>query len=193
MNEWPELYKDQVANAQIVVFSKCESTMPEILSQTKEAIRSINPDAEIICEHYSLHSDDWWRSIMDLPAKDMEITSTEESEVSISQITMNHARLHNATELVMMLEDCLRGQFGHIARAKGTIPVGSETLRFDLADGLYSITDSPDDTNQCVFIGESLDKSGICRRMGSSLEAESFSFAKPSLTKKALRLSRASE
>ena len=85
-----------------------------------------------------------------------------------------------------MLEDCLRSQFGHIARAKGNIPVGNETLRFDLADGLYSITDSPEETNQCVFIGEALDKAAICRRMGSSLEKESLSFAKPSFSRKEL-------
>ena len=184
MSEWPELYRDQVANAQIVVFSKCESEMPEVLAQTEEAIRSINPTAEIIHEHYSGQSEDWWRSLMELPAKEIEIDSSDSTSESISQITLNHAKLENPAQLVMMLEDCLRGEFGHIARAKGNIPVGSETLRFDLADGLYSITDSPETTNQCVFIGETLNKAGICERMGSSLQKESLSFAKPSISRK---------
>ncbi len=184
MSEWPELYRDQVANAQIVVFSKCESEMPEILSQTEADIRKINPTAEIIHEHYSGQGEDWWRSIMELPAKEKEIDSSESTSESISQITLNHAKLENPAQLIMLLEDCLRGQFGHIARAKGNVPVGNETLRFDLADGLYSITDSPESTNQCVFIGESVDKAGICSHMGSSLEKESMSFAKPSSPRK---------
>lgn len=184
MSEWPELYRDQVANAQIVVFSKCESEMPEVLAQTEEAIRSINPTAEIIHEHYSGQSEDWWRSLMELPAKKIEIDSSDSTSESISQITLNHAKLENPAQLIMMLEDCLRGEFGHIARAKGNIPVGSETLRFDLADGLYSITDSPETINQCVFIGETLNKAGICERMGSSLQKESLSFAKPSISRK---------
>ena len=186
MSEWPQLYRDQVANAQIVVFSKCESEMPEIIAQTQEAIRSINPTAEIIHEHYSGQSEEWWRSIMELPAKEIEIDSSENTSESISQITLNHAKLENPAQLISMLEDCLKGQLGHIARAKGNIPVGNETLRFDLADGLYSITDSPEETNQCVFIGKALDKAAICRRMGSSLEKESLSFAKPSFSRKEL-------
>ena len=184
MSEWPELYRDQVANAQIVVFSKCESEMPEVLAQTEEAITSINPTAEIIHEHYSGQSEDWWRSLMELPAKKIEIDCSDSTSESISQITLNHAKLENPAQLVMMLEDCLRGEFGHIARAKGNIPVGSETLRFDLADGLYSITDSPETTNQCVFIGETLNKAGICERMGSSLQKESLIFVKPSISRK---------
>ena len=71
-----------------------------------------------------------------------------------------------------MLEDCLRGGFGHIARAKGTIPVGGETLRFDLADGLYSITSSPQDDNQCVFIGKYLDTDSIKRRMNNTAKIQ---------------------
>ena len=207
MSEWPELYRDQVANAQIVVFSKCESEDPEVLMQTEEAIRSINPDADIIREHYSSMDDEWWRSVMELSAADIDFFSDEaladgaiddgagignlakaNSSSSISQITLNHAHLENATELMCMLEDCLRGQLGHIARAKGTVPVGNETLRFDLADNLYSITGSPEESNQCVFIGEALDKEGICRRMGSSLEIESISFAKPVLKRPELKM-----
>ena len=195
MSEWPELYRDQVAHAQIVVFSKCESEDPEVLMQTEEAIRSINPDAAIIHEHYSIQSDEWWRSVMDLPAKDVSLSLSEDENDSsddadgFSQITLNHAHLENAAELIVMLEDCLRGELGHVARAKGTIPVGSETLRFDLADGLYSITDSPEESNQCVFIGKALDKEKICRRLGSSLQIESITFRKPSFQRRELRIS----
>ena len=195
MNEWPELYKDQVANAQIVVFSKCEAEDPETLMQTEEEIRSINPDAEIIREHYSLQSDEWWRSVMELPAEAVSLSLSEDGNASsdaadgFSQITLNHAQLKNAAELIVLLEDCLRGELGHVARAKGTIPVGNETLRFDLADGLYSITDSPEESNQCVFIGKALDKEKICRRLGSSLQIESITFKKPSLKRRELRIS----
>ena len=195
MSEWPELYRDQVAHAQIVVFSKCESEDPEVLMQTEEAIRSINPNAEIIREHYSIQSDEWWRSVMDLPAEDVSLSMSEDGNDSsddadgFSQITLNHAHLENAAELIVMLEDCLRGELGHVARAKGTIPVGSETLRFDLADGLYSITDSPEESNQCVFIGKALDKEKICRRLGSSLQIESITFRKPSFQRRELRIS----
>lgn len=43
-------------------------------------------------------------------------------------------------ELIMLLEDALRGRYGGIVRAKGILETGGGYVRFDLADGLYSIT-----------------------------------------------------
>lgn len=173
MSEWKELYEDQVANAQKVVFSKCENESAEIINETIEAIRQINPNAEIIDRHYSQQDDAWWKSLLDVPNDSSAISAVDADDTTsiatgISQVTLNNARLDHPGQLIMMLEDCLRGQLGHIARAKGTIPVGGETLRFDLADGLYSIAETSQEANQCVFIGEFLDRDNIYRRMGDS-------------------------
>lgn len=167
MKEFEALYKDQITYAKTVVFSKCENEDMEVLSATEAAIREINPDAEIISRHYSKQDDDWWRSVMALPSDTIDVEETSQEMNDFSQITMNNASLENPFQLIQLLEDCLRGQFGCIVRAKGTIPVGSETLRFDLADGLYSISDSPEKTNQCVFIGKNLDRIGLGIRTGS--------------------------
>ena len=72
------------------------------------------------------------------------------------------------------MEDCLRGEFGHIARAKGTVLVGNEILRFDLADRLYAVTGSDVEKRQCVFIGEELNKLKLCQRMGTTLIKEGY-------------------
>ncbi|SKB72384.1 GTPase, G3E family [Lachnospiraceae bacterium] len=169
MAEWKELYSDQIKNAGTVVFSKCENNDPESLEMTRTAIKSINPDADIISCHYSAQSDDWWNSLMEIPAsKSAENVVSSDEETEFSQLTLDRTGLKNPGQLIMLLEDCLRGSLGHIVRAKGTVPVGEETLRFDLADGMYSISDSPLDADQCVFIGSSINKSAICRRMGST-------------------------
>jgi hypothetical protein len=68
----------------------------------------------------------------------------------------------------VLLEDCLRGRFGRIVRAKGILPVGGEMLRFDLADRQYAVTGSPDGKTQLVFIGTALDMEALCRRLGTS-------------------------
>ncbi len=179
IREWPELYRDQVTFAQTVIFSKCENDPPEVIEQTTAQIREINPGAEIIDRHYSGMDDEWWRALMEVDAAEAEVEETESGKDDFTQITINNGGLANPAELILLLEDCMRGELGHIARAKGTVPVGGETVRFDLADNLYAITGSPEETNQCVFIGEALDKAAICLRMGSSLEKESLSFGMP--------------
>jgi len=183
MKEWPELYRDQVANAEIVVFSKCEHTSMEVLEQVSALIRDINPRAEIIDSHYSNMSDEWWMSLMGLGnASDnaSEITaltgsgsdsasgaSSGEEAVKdeFTQVSISRTELHNPAELIMFLEDCLHNEFGHMARAKGTVMIDGEMLRFDLADRMYAITSSPDTKCQCVFIGQFLDEKKIRQRL----------------------------
>ena len=178
MAEWEELYKDQIINADTVVFSKGENESPDVLSETESAIRAINPNADIIKDHYSGQDDEWWRSILALPAPDTNAIETDSDSRNISQITLNDVRLSNLSELIMLLEDCLRGELGHIVRAKGTLGVGNETIRFDLADRMYSITDSSQDKSQCVFIGESLDTTKIRSRLGCILSPKNISLTR---------------
>lgn len=176
--EWGELYKDQVANAGTVVFSKCENESPEILMATADAIRQINSSANIISGHYSGKNDDWWRSCMSLSTQNIETVTSDENTISFSQLTLNNAHIKNPGQLISLLEDCLHGDLGHIVRAKGTITGGSETLRFDLADGLYSISGSSETSNQCVFIGQDLDKEKLCMRLGTMFEEKKVSLTR---------------
>ena len=70
-------------------------------------------------------------------------------------------------ELIMLLEDALRGRYGGIVRAKGILETGGGYVRFDLADGLYSITgaDGVSTEPQCVFIGRQLRPAEIAARL----------------------------
>ena len=115
---------------------------------------------------------------MSLPSKSIEAKDSGEDTIEFSQLTLNNAHLNNPGQLVVLLEDCLNGFLGNIARAKGTVPVGNETLRFDLADGLYSIAGSPEATNQCVFIGRDPEKEKLCKRMGALFEEKKVSLTK---------------
>ena len=173
LQEWGDLYRDQVANAGIVVFSKCENESPEILAETEAAIKKINPNAEIISSHYTTQSDNWWRSCFSLTAENKGIEGAESQADSsaddFTQLTLNNVTLSNPSQLIVLLEDCLRGEMGLVARAKGTMTAGGENLRFDLADGLYCVTDSDQTENQCVFIGKYLDKEKLRKRLGCLL------------------------
>jgi G3E family GTPase len=166
MSQWGDLYREQIAHAGTVVFSKCENEQAEVLTEVTNAVKEINKNADIIDRHYCGQSDEWFRSVMEVESENIDAKEVSLEKDSFSQITLNDMSLEHPSQLIMLLEDCLRGQFGRVARAKGTIPVGGEVLRFDLADGLYSIADSDQTANQCVFIGEALDEENIIRRMG---------------------------
>lgn len=170
MKEYPELYRDQIANASRVVFSKCEHTDPDQLKEVTNEILKINPKAKITDRHYSQMDGKWWDSLMETEVDEISLEKKEEGDLKdvFSQVTVTKAGLQNPGQLVQLLEDCLHGEFGLISRAKGTIWVGSELLRFDLADKMYAITDSPDDGTQCVFIGKGLNEKRIRDRLIST-------------------------
>jgi G3E family GTPase len=167
MRQWQALYEDQVKNAQVVVFSKCENTDPDIIRRVSDRVKELNPNAEIISTHYSRMEESWWNGLLDIGASETmgELPNDEGSDISFTQVSVLKAGLHNVGELVTFLEDCLHGEFGKVARAKGTLWVDNEFLRFDLADRMYLITGSEDDNCQCVVIGQGLDEKKIKGRL----------------------------
>jgi len=172
MADYPSLYSDQLANAGIVVFSKAEQEDPAFLEEVKTQVREINPNAEIITGHYSNEPDDWWRNLMDIcPENTAEISGSTGifTSETFSQLSLTKARVNSPSELVVLLEDCLRGELGRIARAKGVLPAGDEMLRFDLADRQYAITGAPEGKTQVVFIGTDLNQEALCRRLNTFL------------------------
>ena len=177
MKEWPDLYTDQIANAGKIVFSKCENASVEELNYVVEQVRKINKTATIVSEHYTRMDDKFWNSLMEAGDEKIKLQDSylrhsadmtnennssegipQTDTINISQVSISCAGLHNPAQLVMLLEDCLRGSYGLISRAKGTLWVGGEYLRFDLADRMYAITDTSADNCQCVFIGKNLDE-----------------------------------
>jgi len=181
LKEFPEIYTDQVKHASKIVFSKSENESPELLQRATEQIRTLNADAEIISSHYSTMDDQWWNALFEgsqSAAKAVETPEYRKRSLGYSlndvaqnlgqpqQITLKNVALSSLAELIVLLEDVLRGRFGYIPRAKGVVLVGAEYLRFDLADNLYAIigADEKEPKSQLTFIGNRLDVEGLRAR-----------------------------
>lgn len=181
LKEFPEIYTDQVKHASKIVFSKSENESPELLQRVTEQIRAINENAEIIFTHYSTMDDAWWNALFEGSESAVKTVETPEyrkrslgyslNDVAQNlgqpqQITLKNVALSSLAELIVLLEDVLRGRFGYIPRAKGVVLVGAEYLRFDLADNLYAIigADEKEPKSQLTFIGNRLDVEGLRAR-----------------------------
>lgn len=181
LKEFPEIYTDQVKHASKIVFSKSENESPELLQRVTDQIRALNADAEIISSHYSTMDDQWWNALFEGSQSAAKVIETPEyrkrtlgyslNDVAQNlgqpqQITLKNIALSSLAELIILLEDVLRGRFGYIPRAKGVVLVGAEYLRFDLADNLYAIigADEKEPKSQLTFIGNRLDVEGLRAR-----------------------------
>lgn len=160
--EFPEIYSDQIRNAGRIVFSKAEHESSSVIAAVTEKIRALNPDVKILSDHYTTRPKTWFENLFASRTSQTSQTSrtstTSSSSDEVMEVSVSGAYLNNVGELVVFLEDLLHKEFGLVTRAKGVLKVGSEFLRFDLADNLYAIIAeaNPEPTTQCVFIGRDI-------------------------------------
>lgn len=172
--EHPDIYLDQIENSSRIVFSKGENEPAGVLEEIAAEIRMLNPRAEIVCRHYSQQNDAWWNGLLEeeRAAEYFTRSATAESASLVSKIhecTFAKARLRNPAELVVLLEDVIRGELGGITRAKGVLRCGGEWLRFDAADSRYCVTGAEGyaQETQCVFIGRTVKRRALFDRLNA--------------------------
>jgi G3E family GTPase len=170
MEEYRDIYLDQLKNAGVIAFSKCENEDSAVIEQVTKAIAEQNPDAQITPTHYSQMPDEWWNSLLE-SENNRKIKMSVSMRTPPQEITVKQGGLHNIGELVVFLEDILHGTLGGITRAKGILPVGKDWIRFDLADKLYSVRGETLETpsTECVFIGYQIEEEKLHKRLNLPL------------------------
>lgn len=164
--EFPDIYRDQIASAGCVLVSKMEGADRQTLEQLEQSIRQINPDAEIFTTHYSANPNSWWESLLSCPADPTQKLPGKAETPDLQNLGLTEVSLPSGNHLLLFLQGVVAGVFGDICRAKGYLPVGSGEqtawLRFDVVDHNYSITGieaMPD--SRAVLIGKGLKKNWL--------------------------------
>ena len=178
MAEFEELYTDQIESADRVIFTKIEHEDRAYLDCIISEIRKINSDAEISDTPYLEHDDEWWNGVLESPddlfsenendSGSQNVTNTA-SSAKLEQVSFRDVELFNISELILLLEDIIRGELGRISRAKGVIRAGNDYVRFDVADRLYAVTGAEESIdNQSVFIGTAPEMEDLEKRLGKA-------------------------
>lgn len=164
--EFPDIYRDQIASAGCVLVSKMEGADRQTLEQLEQSIRQINPDAEIFTTHYSANPNSWWESLLSCPADPTQKLPGKAETPDLQNLGLTEVSLPSGNHLLLFLQGVVAGVFGDICRAKGYLPVGSGEqtawLRFDVVDHNYCITGieaMPD--SRAVLIGKGLKKNWL--------------------------------
>lgn len=133
------LIEDQIRQAGIIVVSKNENMAPGDKLRLEALLREINTEAEIVIDHYSTKESGWWEDILSM--EEAEIDTVEgKLDFHPDRLSLRRVELSGHAELVCLLEKMLRGAYGYMIRAKGSVKIGpSAYLRFDLAAERYSV------------------------------------------------------
>lgn len=162
IREYGELYLDQIAAAHSIVVSKMEQAGEDERESLSQALRQHNPKARILTQHYSSIDDGWWTELLETRYDGTSLKVTEASQRPPDTFSLDGIALAAPEDLLVLLENMIRGAFGDIIRAKGCVRAGKNALRFDLADGRYAITGAGTDVpKRAVFIGNQIQRQAL--------------------------------
>lgn len=168
-----ECLLDQIKYASIIVVSKNENLSENDKNLIKDKIKAINEDATLIIDkHYSLLDESFYKGIL----TDKDKISSEEIKSKVNPLPLTNFSLKDAIkidseyELISILEDVSRGEYGLVNRAKGFINISKRTYHFEYVNGIYSLTEylkKEGETidSEVVFIGYQIDKTGLRSRL----------------------------
>ena len=175
LNQYGEIYRDQSRNAGTVVLSKIENEEEAVIREVCRRIRELNPAAEIVERPYKQMDDDWWHGLL-LSEGEVRLKAVAPEHGGHSphlhSFTLKNVSLKNPAQLVILLQDLLNGEMGAVCRAKGTLKIGGEWVRFDMADGLFAVKggeEGADPKTELVFIGDDIEKAKIISRFNTVL------------------------
>lgn len=153
-NEFPDIYENQVKHAKTIIISKMEQANENELNKVRNSLSILNPDADIITTHYTNMDDNWWSTLINT---NFDGTITKEEIISdtvFDTFALSNVIMDRPEYLILFLENLIRMEYGNIIRAKGNFRAGKQNLKFDVADGKYSILLSDEEiTSKVVFIG----------------------------------------
>lgn len=165
VREYPELYRNQIASARTVILSKMEQSSGEERQRLKRELQAMNPGGRIMTEHYSRFDRTQWLSLLEHSFSGEKLCGEPEEPRKLPDtFSMKCVSVESPELLLVLLEELIRGKFGNIFRAKGQLLAGGQKLRFDVADGLYSVTGGEETAEEkVVFIGTEIARRKIRR------------------------------
>lgn len=182
LQEYPDIFRDQIRAAGTVVVSKRNFLSREEEENFRLKLHSIHPDADIVLEHYTHKNLDWWEHLLNTDLKGNSLTFDSCKTPDLENFGLEGISLPSPTHIIQFLEDLIRNEFGQICRAKGLIPAGNCTIRFDVVDDRYSICEFKDSKDaKCIFIGKNLQRNLIRKRLFAGLRTKAKIRQGPSL------------
>ncbi|MCD7944590.1 MAG: GTP-binding protein [Clostridia bacterium] len=168
MTEFGGVLRDQISNAETIVFSKLDRADAAETADVADKIRRMNRSAKIISEPYGTLSDEWWHSLLSDEKRDENrgFTAGRHSEFDeLEELSYRRIYFRSEADLIIFANDALFGRLGDVVRIKGVVRAGTEWMSVNLADSVYEISGAPEgvDVSQCVIIGKKLDKSSVER------------------------------
>ncbi len=165
--DYNSYFNDQILRADRIIVSKSEGFTEQDFVRIKADI-TVNSSTKFIAKHYNDWDKATWFDILDTDEhreyikQEYGIGDILEDQ-KLENVSIKSVNLANPVALIRCLNILNSGVVGKVIRAKGFFrSKNGEYLKFDLVDGLYSISQSESaGDNKIVVIGSNLNKISI--------------------------------
>ena len=163
MAEYPDLYQDQIRNADTILVSKTEQCSAEEKQKIREFLEAINPSAAIVTDYMAAMGPEKYKKLLEgNDYTDREIQDRQAEEKLPDVLSLENVYMESPEKLLWFLEAVIHGRFGDIIRAKGQLMAGQQFFQFDVADSRYSMTGADQTgTGKVVLIGDEIRKKEV--------------------------------
>lgn len=154
-----EIYLDQVRSASVAVISKVQLAGEGEVAELVAWLHDVNPRAVVVDRPWDELDTSWFLGLLE---HDLRPGTTEgkapAAQDEFESLSLADVSLPTEGHLLWFLDALVAGVFGEVVRAKGILPCGSQWLRFDVVDRMWSVTGAdPEEAGEkgavAVFIG----------------------------------------
>ncbi|WP_028263383.1 CobW family GTP-binding protein [Atopobium fossor] len=175
----PSVFDNQVAAASTIVCSKvAHGTSDEAAARVNDIVHKANTSAALVCEPWDALPDEWWASLLSMPAKktaagnltqdaakSVILSDTSDEVDELETLALKYVALPTPSHLIWIVDALACGAFGQISRAKGVVKCGNQLVRFDVVDRSWALTGAEDSIDEedirAVFIGRHLNRHAL--------------------------------
>lgn len=158
--EYPDIFSDQITAAGTVVLSKTDMLSPDEQAAAEAFVREHAPNAAIVAAPYTQLPPEWFDALWRRTLDGAMLPGPVDADAGLVNAGFSDMHCPSAAWLAIFLESLVRGEFGSVVRAKGIAASPDGRLRFDVVNGVYSVS-GMDDAEQdgpanAVFIGKDI-------------------------------------
>ena len=165
--EFADLYPDELLEISRILVSKSEDFSLEDFDRIKNNL-DIKYD-NFLNYHYSNLNDNEIDHILNdklvtTNRKDkleIKVENTKTRTKELKSISLTNLKDINPTQMIVLLERIIRGQYGDILRSKGVFKYNDNYFRYELVENDYIIGGLEKSSAKMVFIGTDYDEKAI--------------------------------
>lgn len=157
---YKEVFENQVKSVGTIIVSKTENFSETEKYEISTYLKNLNPSAEIWTNPYKNMDDSWWNKLFE-NKNEKNVEGVEEGELP-DTFSIKEVCAETPENLILFLENLVRGVYGNIIRSKGCIKAGKEKIRFDSVGERYALIGGEnEEACNAVFIGTNINKQRI--------------------------------